>query len=108
MARVTIPVTANLKRVDGVMAQPSEIASIDAFLSIDGGLNFSKLPSLPGDATEIVIDGMDPGTTGIVEVSESDTQKPPAVSAKSSTPFSVPLPRLADPGAPILGTPVIS
>lgn len=106
--KVTIPVSLPTTRKDGVALTAAELSALDAFLSTDGGQTFTKLPGLTPASTSIVIDGMDPGTDGIVESSVSDTQSPPAVSAKARVTFSVPVPRLADPSPPTLGAPVIS
>jgi hypothetical protein len=108
MAKVVIPVQAALTRTDGTTLQLSDLKSIDVQLSLDGGANFTKLPSLAPDATSITIDGVDAGSNGIVLATETDAQTPPRTSGAASVSFSVPLPALAAPNAPTLGTPVIS
>jgi len=116
MAKVNFPIQVNLTRSDAANTpmQPSEVAKIDVRFSLDGGTNFTPAngsPFTPASLpANIVVDGIDPGFTVILEASETDTQSPPRTSSFSRQSFTVASPPvvLAAPNPPVLGTPFAS
>src|SRR6476659_3618492 len=84
MAKVTIPITVNLTRTDGTVATIDQVKQMDVFASLDGG-PFNNVATLPPDATEVVIDGVDPGSNGLAYATATDTQKNSNVTVPSQS-----------------------
>ena len=109
MAKVTIPIAATLTRENGSPMVITDLSKMDAYYSLDGGANFTHLPPLLPTDTQIVIDGIDPGMSGLLYATETDNQATPVTSGHSlPVTFTVPAAALAAPNPPTLGTAVIS
>ena len=108
MAKVTVPIQVNLTRTDTSAMTQADVEEMDVFLSLDNGATFVNVDTVSPDTTEVIIDGMDPGTQGLLYSTETDKQTPARTSAKSAqVTFKVPV-VLAAPNPPTLGTPVVS
>lgn len=108
MATVSIPITTPTTRSDGSSLDPSEIARMDVELSADNGQTFTNVgQAAPGQPT-FDLSGLSPGSY-LSRSTCTDNQDPPLTSAFSNVvSFVVPIPALAPPSPPVLGTPSVS
>lgn len=108
MTTVTIPITAPTTRADGTALTQAEIARMDVEFSVDNGVTFTNVGHAAANQTSFVATDLSPGSY-LARATATDTQTPPLTSIPSTVvSFVIPVPALAAPNPPVLGTPVVS